>query len=105
VGHWQAIRLNNFQRPAAAAAALAPLAVPGDDGDDGIDNPFYPEEDLETPSERIPTPDAVPDTIAPDEGESVFDGLFPPVSISAAQTAPATADTESDDDTISFRFE
>ena len=123
VGHWQGIRMNSHQSPAAYPAGLVPLAIPSDD-EPAVSNPFYPEQDLEPDLETLEEEDpnfrrinpsdleSIDVPASPEPDESVFDNLFPPVEVetvndSALSAAEVVADgsISDDDDSLQFSFE
>lgn len=129
VGHWHSIGMSRYQRPAPLPAAYAPVAVP-EDGEPEVSNPFYSDQEM------IPTPDPetaeewedsgiefqeiMPGNIdqmeipaSPDEADSVFDGLFPPVSVEDTDFSATSPDeviaegslSDADDESLPFSFE
>jgi hypothetical protein len=127
VGHWQSIRMNGNRQPTPIPAAWSPAMVP-ESTDSEVTNPFYSEPEL------VPEPD--PETLEgleeglenvapgaieqidvpalPEEADSVFEGLFPPVAVGDANDMPTTADAvvaegspsdAADDNSLPFSFE
>jgi len=130
VGNWQSIGMGNYRQPAPIPAAIAPAAASAF-SDSEESNPFYSDEDpapepdpatsdeleeglneiIPGRIEEIDVPGALDSGDAAGDGDSVFDGLFPPVAVGDAQSSPADAviaeGSVSDDqeDGLSFSFE
>lgn len=130
VGNWQSIGMSNYRQPAPLAPALVPAVAPGI-ADSEISNPFYsdeipaPEPDPATSDEleeglneilpgrinEIDVPDAFEGNGTSDDGDSVFDGLFPPVAVGNAKASAADAiiaegpRSDDQDNSLPFSFE